>query len=157
MYSDARYHIHGGFPHSEICGSKDIDTSPQLIAVYHVLHRLSMPRHPLNALIRLIYTHINFLNVFTLIYILIKRTSLKKIKQDTALRVVFKTLLYWWRWSESNRRPHACKARALPTELHPQINHIYILITEMINNILRWAKEDLNLRPHAYQARALTS
>ncbi len=90
MYSDARYHIHGGFPHSEICGSKDIDTSPQLIAVYHVLHRLSMPRHPLNALIRLIYTHINFLNVFTLIYILIKRTSLKKIKQDTALRVVFK-------------------------------------------------------------------
>ena len=125
MYSDARYHIHGGFPHSEICGSKDIDTSPQLIAVYHVLHRLSMPRHPLNALIRLIYTHINFLNVFTLIYILIKRTSLKKIKQDTALRVVFETLLYWWRWSESNRRPHACKARALPTELHPQINHSY--------------------------------
>ena len=90
MYSDARYHIHGGFPHSEICGSKDIDTSPQLIAVYHVLHRLSMPRHPLNALIRLIYTHINFLNVFTLIYILFKRTSLKKIKQDTALNVVLK-------------------------------------------------------------------
>jgi len=124
MYSDARYHIHGGFPHSEICGSKDIDTSPQLIAVYHVLHRLSMPRHPLNALIRLIYTHINFLNVFTLTYILFKRTSLKKIKQDTAPSVV--NGAYWWRWSESNRRPHACKARALPTELHPQINHMNI-------------------------------
>jgi hypothetical protein len=28
------------FPHSEICGSKVLDTSPQLIAVLHVLHRL---------------------------------------------------------------------------------------------------------------------
>ena len=25
----------------------------------------------------------------------------------------------WWRRSGSNRRPHACKARALPTELRP--------------------------------------
>ena len=25
----------------------------------------------------------------------------------------------WWRRTESNRRPHACKARALPTELRP--------------------------------------
>lgn len=28
----------------------------------------------------------------------------------------------WWRWTESNRRPPACKAGALPIELHPQIN-----------------------------------
>jgi hypothetical protein len=68
MNSDARYHIHGGFPHSEICGSKDIDTSPQLIAVFHVLHRLSMPRHPLNALIRLIHTHIKFDLIFEFFY-----------------------------------------------------------------------------------------
>ena len=26
----------------------------------------------------------------------------------------------WWRQTGSNRRPHACKARALPTELWPQ-------------------------------------
>ncbi len=26
----------------------------------------------------------------------------------------------WWRWTESNRRPPACKAGALPIELHPQ-------------------------------------
>lgn len=26
----------------------------------------------------------------------------------------------WWRRTGSNRRPHACKARALPTELRPQ-------------------------------------
>ena len=39
-----------GFPHSEICGSKAIRASPQLIAAYYVLHRLSTPRYPPNAL-----------------------------------------------------------------------------------------------------------
>ena len=40
----------GGLPHSEILGSKGILTSPKLIAEYHVLHRLLLPRHPPNAL-----------------------------------------------------------------------------------------------------------
>ena len=35
-----------GFPHSDICGSVDICSSPQLFAAYHVLHRLLVPRHP---------------------------------------------------------------------------------------------------------------
>src|SRR5215218_302056 len=35
-----------GFPHSEIPGSKPVCGSPRLIAAYHVLHRLSAPRHP---------------------------------------------------------------------------------------------------------------
>ncbi len=43
----------GGFPHSEIHGSKPILSSPWLIAEYHVLHRLLLPRHPPNALIAL--------------------------------------------------------------------------------------------------------
>ena len=34
------------FPHSEIAGSKDICSSPTLIAAYHVFRRLSVPRHP---------------------------------------------------------------------------------------------------------------
>jgi hypothetical protein len=34
-----------GLPHSEICGSKLVCSSPQLIAAYHVLHRLLAPRH----------------------------------------------------------------------------------------------------------------
>ena len=40
-------------PHSEISGSKPIPGSPELIAGYHVLHRLLLPRHPPNALIAL--------------------------------------------------------------------------------------------------------
>ena len=35
----------GGFPHSEIAGSKPVCGSPTLIAAYHVLHRLLAPRH----------------------------------------------------------------------------------------------------------------
>ena len=35
-----------GFPHSDICGSMDICSSPQLFAAYHVFHRLLVPRHP---------------------------------------------------------------------------------------------------------------
>ena len=45
-----------GLPHSEIPGSKVVCTSPRLIAAYHVLRRLSVPRHPPYALISLTKT-----------------------------------------------------------------------------------------------------
>jgi hypothetical protein len=35
---------------------------------------------------------------------------------------VFKTL--WWRIRDSNPRPQACKARALPAELIPQLREL---------------------------------
>ena len=41
---------HAGLPHSEICTLKTICVSVQLIAAYHVLHRLWEPRHPPYAL-----------------------------------------------------------------------------------------------------------
>ena len=43
----------GGFPHSEIHGSESARNSPWLIAACYVLHRLSVPRHPPNALVAL--------------------------------------------------------------------------------------------------------
>src|SRR3546814_14474205 len=49
-----RYPLRGGLPHSEIPGSKLVRSSPRLFAAYHVLHRLLVPRHPPNALQRLI-------------------------------------------------------------------------------------------------------
>ena len=39
-----------GLSHSEISGSMVICTYPELIAAYHVLHRLREPRHPPDAL-----------------------------------------------------------------------------------------------------------
>ena len=47
-----------GLPYSDICGSSRICRSPQLFAAYHVLRRLSEPRHPPNALLSLyLYLH----------------------------------------------------------------------------------------------------
>ena len=43
------------FPHSEILGSQFTCNSPKLIAAYHVLHRLLMPRHSPCALCSLTY------------------------------------------------------------------------------------------------------
>jgi hypothetical protein len=40
----------GGFPHSEIAGSKLVCSSSALIAAYHALHRLLTPNHPPEAL-----------------------------------------------------------------------------------------------------------
>ena len=56
----------------------------------------------------------------------------------------------WWSQTGSNRRPPACKAGALPTELWPRFRTI-------ATSQRWWAREDLNFRPHAYQACALTT
>ena len=45
-----RYPLQGGLPHSEIPGSTIARISPGLFAACHVLHRLSVPRHPPDAL-----------------------------------------------------------------------------------------------------------
>jgi len=34
------------------------------------------------------------------------------------------TVVLWWSQTGSNRRPHACKARALPTELWPRLGRL---------------------------------
>ena len=52
----------GGFPHSEISGSQLICSSPKLIAAYHVLHRLLMPRHSPCALYSLTFVEIDEAN-----------------------------------------------------------------------------------------------
>ena len=44
------YRLRGGLPHSEIPGSTIARISPGLFAACHVLHRLSVPRHPPDAL-----------------------------------------------------------------------------------------------------------
>jgi hypothetical protein len=57
----------------------------------------------------------------------------------------------WWSRSGSNRRPQACKARALPTELRPPGQQ------HQRSALKWWARDELNVRPHAYQACALTT
>ena len=71
----------------------------------------------------------------------------------------------WWSQTGSNRRPPACKAGALPTELWPRLEpatHPVATFQAVIFKKIQpprewWAWKDLNFRPHAYQARALTN
>ena len=42
-----------GLPHSAISGSPRVCHSPELLAAYHGLHRLCVPRHPPHAFLRL--------------------------------------------------------------------------------------------------------
>ena len=172
----AGYRISGGFPHSEICGSKGARPSPQLIAACHVLHRLSVPRHPPDALRRLISASSTreaprtVASALTWTLVAVHRRLSPQPEQSspctrrgeppraktaivpsshslhnvqyprpperpatapsgTAISVFSRSssrsahpLLTpdWWRRTGSNRRPHACKARALPTELRPR-------------------------------------
>src|SRR5665213_952656 len=151
----------GGFPHSEISGSKGARASPELIAACHVLHRLSTPRHPSEALMRLIVlskTHAwgkgagsrtkSFPRPHMRFDLLFARQLMSSIKSTlylqpfgdgptlhsrcqtrrapnrpgAGIRLSSRSPghLPWWSQTGSNRRPHACKARALPTELWPR-------------------------------------
>ena len=61
-FGTSRINRIGGFPHSEIVGSKVAHTSPTLIAACHVLHRLYMPRHPRIALTSRLRAHTTTIN-----------------------------------------------------------------------------------------------
>jgi hypothetical protein len=163
----------GGFPHSEICGSKGARASPHLIAACHVLHRLSTPRHPLEALSRLIVlskTHARQSHRSEerqdgrhQLCSFVSQTMMSSIRSALANACAYGLTLHsrcqtclvqedltgipcsrsrgslfrlhsrrpasrsalgregWWSQTGSNRRPHACKARALPTELWPPL------------------------------------
>ena len=82
----------GGFPHSEISGSMLICSSPKLIAAYHVLHRLLMPRHSPCALFSLTQQKNPFLVSLVELCRLIKEVSLAKIVIITLL--IKKVFLY---------------------------------------------------------------
>ena len=172
----------GGFPHSEIFGSKLVRNSPKLIAAYHVLHRLSAPRHPPNALKTLDHSHcrcpprtFTYGTVSTLekktsffeIYPIAGGLSLrvratdpskglgqtfssrcKTASSDRSRRKIFQITnasfgyrqepttepnSVWWSQTGSNRRPPACKAGALPTELWPRLDAARVVNAVLIS------------------------
>ena len=168
--------IEGGFPHSEIRGSKVVRTSPRLIAAYHVLHRLSAPRHPPDTLKTLDRSHyrcpplgkergtvkkdqfasnapesvavkqtltswsarhppcgVRRSDTFSLYDGSKTRAAPNTVQRETKWTSAegardgdrcrkWRRHEVWWSQTGSNRRPHACKARALPTELWPRAN-----------------------------------
>jgi hypothetical protein len=67
---------------------------------------------------------------------------------DSGRAVMAHEWAVWWSQTGSNRRPQACKASALPTELWPH---------EKPPDKTWWAWDDSNVRPHPYQGCALTT
>ena len=148
-------------------GSKGARASPDLIAACHVFHRLSTPRHPSEALMRLIvlskthawgrfviqpYERPENAHTCALCFDVFSGQSSKlqgkpdkpfnsqchsptwlKARLETCHPRSLATSIRpakpkparagegWWSQTGSNRRPHACKARALPTELWPLV------------------------------------
>ena len=97
-----------GLPHSEIPGSNRICQSPELIAAYHVLHRLWEPRHPPCALNYFIYQY--SYEFWSLYFLSICQRTLSFSDLRLLLRISSFDL---WRITDSNRWPSACKADAL--------------------------------------------
>lgn len=105
-------------------------SSPRLIAAYRVFHRLPTPRHPPDALNLLVSRKklpsipiqlyksrpVRVRQAQRLVHIRVTILSLACCQSRLDYRVMFR----WWSWTESNRRPSACKADALPIELQPQ-------------------------------------
>ena len=165
----------GGFPHSEISGSMLICSSPKLIAAYHVLHRLLMPRHSPCALFSLTYdwlspisvNHIRKVHILVLYYSWIMQAHYR-ISVFLA-KIVFLPLQMIFKMS-------ICKTFSL---LLPSHNCIIIhnvqfsrciwvpfsrdSMKHFLSKVLQsislkwWAKMDSNHRPHDYQSCALAS
>ena len=117
-------------------------SSPRLFAGYYVLHRLLPPRHPPYALRCLTLYPQVFCNTESwaarctvladcrlpsLHHRFVKELSAISSAQRgpfwlRSALITFeplKSAAFWWSQSGSNRRPPACKAGALPTELWP--------------------------------------
>ena len=82
------------FTHSEIHGSKDMCSYPWLIAAYHVLHRLLMPRHSPCALYSLTIYRISLLVIlYELCRLLLKKFTFHLAKIVFTQIKVFSLLL----------------------------------------------------------------
>ena len=96
-----------GFPHSDISGSKRVCRSPKLIAAYHVLHRLLMPRHPSCALLCLTKNILNSqLKLLALLYAIVKdqkRLRTRRCRIVTRLHGTFEIQYIESRISIANR------------------------------------------------------
>ena len=107
--------------HSEIFGSMLVCSYPKLIAAYHVLHRLLVPRHPPYALIRFKYCYLSRSGDHRFVYYYLTtcfiqhccRTNkncfpnmsknlndVKMYKKDVQIH-----MLLWYRWTWTTCRP----------------------------------------------------
>jgi hypothetical protein len=106
---------HGlGLPHSEIRESTSARLSSRLFAACHVLHRLSVPRHPPNALIMLDPDA----NQFT------RHTQGQTPQENTTNRLAKNTITRKNPWISQSRSPGQTKPTALTGPRFTQIHNV---------------------------------
>ena len=138
------YLQYGGLPHSDTCGSTCMCQSPQLFAAYHVLPRLWEPRHSPYALVLLIVLFALLMSLIQkfwyarsipLYYCFSRILCFQYVNElsgsphppgpDNGQLMEDDGCCPWWRISESNRWPPACKAGALASWANPpSVNEI---------------------------------
>ena len=160
------------FPHSEIPGSRLIYSSPRLIAVSHVLHRLLMPRHSPYALLRLNFSKrisrfsllgsrsilncLSFVNKYLLGFLF----ALKKLPFSSLLNLHLSVKLYFTHFFGKTYLISFKLIKSVLFYLFVLLfNILYSVFNEHIKKLtFLWsAWMDSNHRPHAYQACALAT
>ena len=164
---------HGGFPIRKSADIMLICSSPRLIAAYHVLHRLLMPRHSPYALVRL-----NFLyNVLTILWFSLNCLSFFELYvQDYWLSFAWKDfyspfalVLSYFHLSVKLYHTFVCIPFSFgKTKLSLRLfvlfcsfsTQIFLLFDcqRSLQTCVCWSVwMDSNHRPRAYQARALAT
>ena len=145
-----------GLLHSEICGSKLAYSSPQLIAVNHVLHRLPMPRHSPCAFVCFTFRALCSPCVnYEFFWLLVVYPN-----QNFHSDVVFAFLIF----IRNRSFPHFRITLAIQFSRYSFLSfseqiseeRLFFLSPQICFDLLEWAQVDSNHRPHAYQACALT-
>ena len=123
------------FPHSEISGSLAMCAYPKLIAAYHVLHRLLMPRHSPCALCSLTY-QVNFSKYLHLISQRIFLGYFSYLKLYILIHVQFsKNKIYSYKLSITTSTSSLCYSRISYAPL--LIRRFIILLASNSKLILR--------------------
>ena len=86
-----------GFPHSDTPGSKPVDGSPRIVAVFRVLLRLLMPRHPSCARIRLARIFLAYISIYVAILLNFQLPVFKDQINRLRLASLKPGALIWWR------------------------------------------------------------
>ena len=158
-------------PHSEIHGSKLVRSSPRLIAAYHVLHRLSAPRHPPDALKALDRSHAQCpprRQASTRKTSVMSGLARSGVRSSAPVPKGHRTSPLFT--MSKNRRPRSAApsrnsvhGRADPSGGARRDRTDDLLLAKQALSQLSygpagwWAWVELNYRPHAYQACALTT
>ena len=139
------------FPHSEISGSKDVCSSPKLIAAYHVFHRLPVPRHSPCALCSLTVVYLS-INISYFRFSICQRDFtilLSNLRSSVPLGEIIDFI--------KNQEFYIANKISFCSSIFSFQGTSHKVLGYPTQGNLWWAEMDSNHRPLGYQPSALTS